>query len=85
MVIVAHAGGAHHAGCIPGGGPAVSLDWLAGAELARRSPLRDSVDAQAPHGPRWPLAEGIEAHLGSALKSRKVLRSLDTPSAPSTR
>ena len=79
MVMVTHAGGAHHADCIPGGGTAVSLDWLAGAEIARRSPLRDSVDAPSPEGPRWVLAEGIEAHMGSKLRSRKVLSSLGPP------
>jgi DNA repair protein RecO (recombination protein O) len=81
MVIVPHAGGAHHAGCLVGGGQAVSLDWLAAAELARRSPLRSSIDAPSPPGPRWCLAGGIEAHLGSGLRSRGVLASIGS-SAP---
>ncbi len=84
MVIVAHSGGAHHAGCIPGGGPPVSLEWLTGAELARRSPLKDSLDSPAPDGPTWALAEGIEAHISSALRSRKVLSSLGPEAGPFT-
>jgi DNA repair protein RecO (recombination protein O) len=85
MVIVAHAGGAHHSTCIPGGGTPASLEWLAAAELARRSPLRDSVDAVAPDGPAWALAEGIEAHIGKALKSRSVLSALTSTLPPHTR
>jgi len=85
MVIVAHAGGAHHAACIPGGGRAVSLEWLAAAEAARRSPLKDSVSAHAPLGPQWALAEGIEAHIGGRLKSRRVLSALTDPSTAATR
>ena len=79
MVMVAHAGGAHHAECIPGGGTPVSLEWLEAAELARRSPLRESIDAVAPQGPSWALAESIEAHLGSSIRSRSVLRALVQP------
>lgn len=82
MVIVAHAGGAHHSSCIPGGGTPASLEWLAAAELARKSPLRDSIDAVVPDGPAWSLADGIEAHIGKRLKSRSVLRAL-TSTLPS--
>jgi len=78
MVIVAHSGGAHHAHCIPGGGASASLAWLTAVELARRSPLQASVDAQLPSGPQWALAEGIEAHIGSAIRSRKVLSTISS-------
>jgi len=67
--------GAHHRHCTDHGTP-VTLDWLQAVEHARRTPLRESVDAEIPAGPRWPLAEAIEAHLGRSLRSRSVLATL---------
>ena len=57
-------------------GQSVSLDWLAAVEAARRTPLRGLVDTHLPTGPAWALSDAVQAHLGRALKSRRVLASL---------
>ena len=67
--------GAHHRHCADHG-IAVDAEWLRAVEHARRTPLRDSIDTPLPPGPRWPLAEAIEAHLGRSLRSRSVLATL---------
>jgi DNA repair protein RecO (recombination protein O) len=84
MVLDPHTGVAHHAGCAVVGGVPVSIPWLQAVELTRRSPLRSSLDTALPPGPSWAMAEVIEAHLGSALKSRRVLSSLLSVDGPST-
>ncbi len=68
-------GGAAHPRCATGG-DAVSQPWLAAIEAARRTPLRELVDARLPTGPAWVLSDAVQAHLGRALKSRGVLVAL---------
>lgn len=68
-------GGAAHARCASGG-DAVSPAWLEAVEAARRTPLRELVDVELPPGPVWALSDAVQAHLGRALKSRRVLASL---------
>ena len=67
--------GAHHAHCTDSQSP-VDRAWLQAVEHARRTPLKQSIDAALPAGPVWALAEAIEAHLGRRLKSRSVLATL---------
>ena len=67
--------GVQHRRCGHTGAP-VSLDWVAAVENARRTPLRESIDTPAPEGPAWALAEAVEAHLNSRLRSRAVLAAL---------
>ena len=67
--------GVSHRHCGPSG-EAVTLAWLASVETARRTPLRQSVDTPSPEGPEWALAEAIEIHLGSRLRSRSILNTL---------
>lgn len=67
--------GAAHGRCEALGQP-VSPAWLAAVEHARRTPLRELVDAPLPPGPGWALSDAVQAHLGRALKSRRVLASL---------
>ncbi len=69
------AGGVHHDHCADHGTSADSA-WLHAVETARRTPLRESIDKELGHGPRWALAEAIEAHLGRSLRSRSVLATL---------
>ncbi len=67
--------GASHQECGHTGTP-VSLEWIGAIEAARRSPLRDSIDLNLPAGPLWAMAEAIELHLGSRLRSRPILATL---------
>jgi DNA repair protein RecO (recombination protein O) len=67
--------GAQHQHCADHG-TMVELKWLQAVEQARRTPLRESIDSNPPTGPRWVLAEAIEAHLGRNLRSRSVLATL---------
>lgn len=69
-------GGALHAQCDVEGSLSVPSRWLAAVEAARRTPLKDLLNARPPGGPVWALAETIEAHAESALKSRSVLAEL---------
>ena len=71
-------GGAAHTHCEGSGGRRAPVDWLAAAELARRTSLRELIDTPMPPGPTWAVAEAVEAHLGRALQSRGVLRSLSS-------
>ncbi len=74
------AGGAVHPACQAGATP-VPPGWTEAVEAARRTPLRELVDAAPPPGPRWLLADAIEAHLGRALRSRRVLAAIAGPPA----
>ena len=67
--------GAHHSHCSDSS-QSVTVDWLKAVEHARRTPLKDSIDSETPHGPMWALAEAVEAHLGKRLRSRSVLATL---------
>jgi DNA repair protein RecO (recombination protein O) len=51
----------------------VSGAWAAAAEQARRTPLRELVDHEAPAGPLGGLAAVLEAHLGRPLGARALL------------
>ena len=82
MVINPQLGGVQHADCATTRGVAVSIAWMQAVEQLRRQPLRDNLDTRPPAGPAWALAEAIEAHLGTALKSRRVLSSLLTDEPP---
>jgi DNA repair protein RecO len=73
--ITLSATGAHHRAC-NSAGPEVSVGWLETVEQARRTPLRESIDTPMPPGPIWALAEAIESHLGTRLRSRSVLATL---------
>lgn len=85
-----HKGGALHLSCAPGL-PALDPTWLLAVEHARRTPLRELVDAPLPPGPAWALAEAVEAWLGRPLLSRRVLAPLEAaregsrPEAPDAR
>jgi DNA repair protein RecO (recombination protein O) len=68
-------GGAGHGRCEALGQP-VTPAWLTAVESARRTPLRELVDTPLPPGPAWALSDAVQAHLGRALKSRRVLASL---------
>ncbi len=76
MVFLPAQGGAQHLCCHPGEGTPVSLAWLHAVEQARRTPLRELIDAPLPPGPVDALAEAVEAQLGAALRSRRVLAAL---------
>jgi recombinational DNA repair protein (RecF pathway) len=67
--------GVHHYACSRDG-EQVSTQWLLAVEGARRSPLRESIDAPDPSGPQWILAELLEQHLGRRLRSRSILATL---------
>jgi DNA repair protein RecO len=79
LVILPAAGGAFHRECHPGGGKPVNATFLMAVEAARRTPLRDLLDAELPPGPAWVLSEAVEAHLGRGLKTRSVLTALARP------
>lgn len=74
MVLIPAGDGAAHAACQ--GGIPVDPAFLAALDRARRTPLRDLLDEVAPAGPRWFLADLVEAHAGRALRSRTVLAQL---------
>jgi DNA repair protein RecO (recombination protein O) len=69
------ASGVHHAACSRDG-ESVKASWLLAVEKARRTPLRESIDAPSPSGPHWALAELLELHLGRRLRSRSILATL---------
>jgi DNA repair protein RecO (recombination protein O) len=79
MCLLHHTAVANHARCTPNSGGPVSVAWLQAAEACRREPLRENLHTDLPPGPVWALAEAVEAHLGKALKSKKVLPSLLAP------
>jgi DNA repair protein RecO (recombination protein O) len=71
------AGGVVHTECHRG--PAVRAEWCEAVEAARRTPLRDLIDAPLPAGPPWALSDHIQWHLGRGLKSRSVLAAISLP------
>lgn len=74
-------GGLLHAACASA--PiAVERAFLAAIEAARRQPLRESLDAALPPGPRGLLAACAEAALDHPLRSRAVLDSLGPAAGP---
>lgn len=73
------AGGAAHSHCEGSAGLPVSVEWLAAAEAARRTPLRDLVDTELPPGPPHALTACIEAHLGRPLQAGLVLAQVEGP------
>ena len=73
--LVDRGGGVHlHCGA---GGPPVDAAWLQAVERARRTPLKELVDAKLPPGPDQVLAEMIEAHSHRELRARRVLQALE--------
>ena len=49
-----------------------------GSSALQNESLRELIDTPMPPGPTWAVAEAVEAHLGRALQSRGVLRSLSS-------
>jgi len=74
-VFVPASGGGMHQECdreevgIP-----INQNWLQSMERARRTPLKDLINAAHPPGPQWLLSETIEAHIEQELRSKRVLR-----------
>lgn len=73
-------GGAAHPRCAPGTPLHAPGPWRAAVERALHTPLRELLDTPVPSGPAWALADELECHLGSALKSRSLLASVYSPS-----
>lgn len=71
-------GAALHAGC-GASGTTCSASFLIALEAARRRPLQESLDLDLPEGPRWALAERVEAQLNRPLRARALLG--DAPGA----
>lgn len=75
-------GGALHDRCrVQGEERSEPIDaaFLVAVEAARRAPMRLLIDAEAPPGPLWSLADLIEHHTGQGLKCRALLSSLPPP------
>ena len=73
------AGGVVHTECHRGA--ELPEGWSDAVEAARRTPLRELIDAPAPRGPTWALSDHIQWHLGRGLKSRSVLAAVSQPEA----
>lgn len=71
-MLTAAEGAAMHAGCGSAGTPC-SSSFLIEIEAARRRPLQESLDLDLPAGPRWALAERVEAQLNRPLRARALL------------
>lgn len=77
MLFVPVSGGAAHVRCSAAGGLPVSPTWLSIVEEARRTPLKELIDAPCPEGPVTALGDAAEAHLGHALRARRVIEALE--------
>lgn len=71
-LLTAAEGAALHAAC-GSSGTMCSASFLIDLEAARRRPLQDSLDLDLPAGPRWALAERVEAQLNRPLRARALL------------
>jgi len=65
-------GAALHTACGSAGTTCTAL-FLIEVEAARRRPLQESLDLDLPEGPRWALAERVEAQLNRPLRARALL------------